>query len=345
MKQVAHAAALAAVLKVALPVPAFAQGAALEFERYLGRVGLTAAERASASAGTPVVKLLTTKNDRDVAVFGVIRLRVSHDTAVARTRQFEQWLPARGSKFGVFSSPPDIKDVRGVALPPSEYRDLRKCRRGDCDFKLPAYGMKWLVENVDWSASDAQAQADARVRTAMVNLASDYLAKGNKAMLTYDDRGGVRGADVFDSLLTQSTNLYQYAPELQRYLTDFPANKPANARDVLYWSDDRVPRLRPTLTLNHVVTYAPAAGLAVIAKKQIYASHYFEGGFELLALIDARSAPDSREAATYLVTVRRFRFDNLPGGILNIRGRVQEQMQATTQNDLSRDRGFIERTK
>lgn len=326
---------------MATPAAAIAQGNAAELDRYLTRIGLTAAERTAATTGSPVTKLLTTKNERDIAVFGIIRVRVPQDTAVARLRQTERWLASRGQTFGIFGTPPVARDVRNVSLQESEYKDLRKCRRGDCDFKLPATAMKWLVDKVDWSAPDAKAQADARVRTAMLNFAADYLSTGNKALVTFEDRGDVRAADIFDSLLTQSTDLYEYAPELQRYLREFPASKPANARDVLYWSDDRVPRLRPTLTINHLVTFEPAAGLAVIARKQIYASHYFEGAFELMAMVDASS---TQNPAAYLITVRRFRFDNLPGGILNIRGRVREQMTVVTGTDLVRDRAFVEQS-
>jgi hypothetical protein len=328
-----------ALIHLAIPVVSAAQGNAAALDRYLTRVGLTAAERTSVIGGKPIAKLLASRNERDVAVFGIIRVRVPQDTAVARMRQTERWLGSRGNQFGIFSTTPAARDVRGVSLEASEYRDLRKCRRGDCNFKLPATAMKWLVDKVDWSADDAKAQADARVRTAMLNFANDYLATGNKALVTFEDQGNVRAADVFDSLLTQSSDLYEYAPELQRYLRDFPANRPKDARDVLYWSDDRVPHLRPTLSINHLVTYSPVAGLTVIAKKQIYASHYFEGGFELIAIVDGGTPKDP---ATYLITVRRFRFDNLPGGILNIRGRVREQMTAVTSADLVRDRDFVE---
>ena len=82
--------------------------------------------------------------------------------------------------------------------------------------------------------------------------------------------------------------------------------------------------MRPTVRVNHVVVYAAPNGAAYIARKQIYASHYFEGELELLALFNA-GAPGA-PPATYLITVRRYRFDNLPGGILNVRGRVRSHM-------------------
>ena len=113
----------------------------------------------------------------------------------------------------------------------------------------------------------------------------------------------------------------------------------------MYWSEDRIRHMRPTLTVNHVVTYVPPSGTAFLAKKQLYASHYFEGGLELLA-VHANVGPSSSEAVStpnvYLVVVRRFRFDYLPGGLLNVRGRVRRQLLDKTRADLMRTRTAIE---
>jgi hypothetical protein len=201
--------------------------------------------------------------------------------------------------------------------------------------------METFAHELDWKSPDVKARLDARVRSALLQLIADYRARGNKAMVTYDDVGSVRSSDVFDALLAQSPELYDYAPELRRHLTDYPANPAPHARDVIYWSDDRMPRLRPTLTLNHLVAYSPAPGLTLVARKQIYASHYFEGAFELLGVVDAPGLASG--PGVYLITVRRYRFDNLPGGILNIRGRVRDAFLDQTRSDLERERAASEK--
>jgi len=43
-----------------------------------------------------------------------------------------------------------------------------------------------------------------------------------------------------------------------------------------------------------------------------------------------------------VLTVRRFRFDNLPGGLLNIRGRVRKQLVDATRADLERQRSSMQ---
>jgi hypothetical protein len=203
--------------------------------------------------------------------------------------------------------------------------------------------MKEFVEEVDWSSRDAKAQADERLRGGLLRLVTDYSSRGNAAMVTYDDVRGARSGDVFAVLLAQSTDLYEYAPGLQQYFADYPTELPDGARHFLYWSEDRLARLRPTLTVNHVVVYTPPmrpGGAAFIARKQIYANHYFEGAFELLAIVDASAA--AGEPGAYVLTVRRFRFDNLPGGLLNIRGRVRKQLVDATRADLERQRSSMQ---
>jgi hypothetical protein len=43
------------------------------------------------------------------------------------------------------------------------------------------------------------------------------------------------------------------------------------------------------------------------------------------------------------MTVHRFRFDALPGGLFNIRGRVRRQLVDATRADLERQRAAMQR--
>jgi hypothetical protein len=334
------------LVAVGRPASASAQDADPGLGQYLARMGISAKEREAASRGRAVARLLHTADNRDVAVIGIIGVNVPRHVAVAHVLDIERFLAASGSPAHRFATPPSPADVREAAFANDEYRALRDCRRGDCDFKLPASAMKGFAEQVDWSARDAKAQADARLRDGLLRLVTDYMMRGNEAMLTYDDGHGVNAADAFGALLAQFSDLYTPVPELQHYLTSYPANRPDGARDLVYWSEDRLPRLRPTLTVNHVVAYAPPAGAsagALVARKQIYASHYFEGALELLAVVGADGADGaSRAPGAYLLTVRRFRFDHLPGGLLNIRGRVRRQMVDATRADLERQRSSMQ---
>ena len=315
------------------PATAQAPGALIQ---YLHKMGLDDSQIASAASGRPVVNLLPAKNDRDVVAFGVIGVPVSAAEYMKHALDAGRLIGAGSPRFHIIADPATPADVRDVVFDSSEYRDLKTCQPGNCNFKLPASAMKSFREGVNWDAPDAKAQADARLQAGMLRLIGGYRSRGNAAMMTYDDNGGVRASDSFTALLAQSTELFEYAPPLQQYLTSYPANRPPGTREVLYWSNDHPPRLRPTLTLNHVVVYPSPSGTTLIARKQVYASHYFDGAFELLAVASAGS--DAGAAPIYLVTVRRVRFDNLPGGVMNVRGRVRDGLVDETRSRLQRDR-------
>jgi len=335
-----RASALSIVIGQLLVGSAAAQSPA-PVNQYLRKMGLDDSQIASAAAGQPIVKLMPAKSDRDVVVFGVIGVHVSSADYLKHALEPGRLIGAGAQRFHIISDPATSADVRDVVFDSSEYRDLKDCQKGNCNFKLPASAMKTFAEGVNWSAPDAKAQADARLQAGMLRLIEGYRSRGNDAMLTYDDQGGVRSGESFTTLLTQSADLYDYAPALQKYLTTYPANRPAGARDILYWSNDHLPHLRPTLTLDHLVVYPSSPGTTLIARKQIYASHYFDSAVEFLAVASAGTQPG--DTPTYLVTLRRFRFDNLPGGVLNVRGRVRDGVVAATRSSLERERSAAER--
>ena len=330
---------------VGTPATALAQSARPTLAQYLRSVGIDEQQRTAAARGRAVTRLVQTRDTRDVTVVGVIGVNVPADTVVARATDLETYLGGRGRRFHAFANPPSPADVRDVMFDESEYRGLRQCRRGDCDFKLTASAMTDFIERVDWSSRNAKAQADERLRGEILRLVTDYATRGNAAMPAYDDGAGVQSAASFADLVAQTADLYEAPPELQRYLSSYPADRPDGARDILYWSEERLPHLRPTLTVNHLVVYAPtgrATGPAFVARKQVYANHYFEAALELLAIVDGDQS--AGEPRTWLLTMRRFRFDALPGGFFNIRGRVRRGLLDAARADLDRQRAALDQT-
>src|SRR5882672_9906233 len=153
-------------------------------------------------------------------------------------------------------------------------------------------------------------------------------------MAIYDDRGNlnVHASEAFGAQLAESPYVYQTVPSLQSYLGNYPRGTlPAGAAEIVFWSEDVMPRLRPILSVTHLVVYTPPQlpGMTLAASKQIYANHYFEAAVDLTAVVD-------RNPGTYLVVLRRYRFDNLPGGILNIRGRAIGALRDQLTLDLRR---------
>jgi hypothetical protein len=303
-------------------------------------VRLDTSETAAVERGDVVVRVLPTQDQRDVAVFGVVRIGSGRDAYLRRMQAFRSWLrtPTR-TRFGVFADPATLADVDGLVVNRDDARDLRDCRPGDCTTKLSAVEMQRLQGLLDWSAGDLQPRVTALARQRLIDYVEQYRQLGNASMPVYDDRPSIRSSDAFSAVLAQSAFLSQTAPALAAYLKTFPRGRPAGLADVLYWSEDVVARLRPILSVTHLVMYTPPelSGTTVVASKQIYANHYFEAALEVRSAIDREVSGEP--ATTYLVVERRFRFDNLPrGGILNIRGRAVNGLRDQLLTDLRRER-------
>jgi hypothetical protein len=320
-------------------VPAHAQELPAGLAEFLhGPIGLDSAQVTAVRRGDPAVAVLDADLEREIAVFGIAAVAVSRDEYVRRVLDFsESTRPPTRRHFGIFSTPPNLDDVRDVAIIQRDVDELKTCRPGACVMKLPAAAMTRLREDIDWSAGDAQARVSAFARQALVEYVADYRARGDAALVVYDDRGNVRASEAFDDLLAKTPRLYQYVPALQRHLIGYPAVALPGAVEMLYWSEDALPRLRNVLSVTHLVVYAPPErpDLTLVAAKQIYANHYFEAAFDLSCFVD--TAADDAGHRGYLVVLRRFRVDQLSsGGPLNIRGRAVDAVRRQLLADLQR---------
>jgi hypothetical protein len=298
-------------------------------------IGFDAAELAAVERGEPVVKVLETRDRRDVAVFGIITAPVGREQYTRALRDFPASLrtPNR-TQLGVFSNPATASDVAAVTINSRDVAEMKNCKPGDCVVKLPATDMRRIHDQMNWSATDLQAQLNAYARRRLVEYVTDYRRRGDSAMAIYDDRGNlnVHASEAFAAQLAESPWVYQTVPSLQSYLANYPRGPlPADAAEIVFWSEDVLPRLRPILSVTHLVVYTPPElpGITLAAAKQIYADHYFEAAVDLTSAVE-------RGPGIYLVVLRRYRFDNLPGGILNIRGRAIGALRDQLTTDLRR---------
>jgi len=300
-------------------------------------IGFDAQQLAMVERGEPVVRVLETKDRRDVAVFGIITTPVAREQYVRALRDFTASLRTPGrTQLGIFSNPAVASDVAAVTINARDVADMKNCKPGDCVVKLPATDMRRIHDEMNWSASpsDLQTQLNAYARHRLVEYVTDYRTRGDSAMAIYDDRGNLnqRSSEAFAAQLAESPYVYENVPSLRKYLAAYPhGSLPAGAAEILFWSEDVLPRLRPILSVTHLVVYAPPElpSVTLVARKQIYANHYFETAVDLTCVID-------RDPGSYLLVLRRFRFDNLPGGILNIRGRAIGALRDQLALDLRR---------
>jgi hypothetical protein len=292
---------------------------------FTSTVHLDGGQLASLSRGDVVAKVLPTSLDRDVTVFAATHVSAPSAAFVERQRDVNSALhsPTR-TAGGVFGTPATETDVSQIAITTDDVGELRKCKPNECNFKLPTADMERLSATIDWSAPDAPARVAEYVRQRMIEYVNEYRQHGDSAMVVYGDNGNVSASDALLAMLSDSSFTPSGTATLLQRLTDYPRDSLRGATDIMFWSVDNLPHVRPILRITHEIIYAPPElpGVTIVANKQIYADHYFEAALDLLAAIDDTTAGDTRPGFT-LIAIRRYRFDHLPsGGLFNLRGRV-----------------------
>jgi hypothetical protein len=308
-------------------------------------IGLSSAQIDEARAGRVVTKVLDTKEKDEVALFGIVTVDVGREDFVQRVRDLPNYLRTPGrAAFGLFSTPATSADVASFVAEQSDLDAIKDCKPGDCDVKMPTVNIEQFRSAIDWSApATARTKVESLVRERSAVYVNRYRAGGTAAMVEYgDQKNAGRASDVFAALLAQSPYLYHYMPTFHDYLKAYPNGSLPGVTDAIYWATDKLPSLRPLLTLNHVSIYAPPnSALALVTTKQLYASHYFLGAFTLATVLDRPDAPNGK--GVYYIVVQRMRFDNLPsGGLLNIRGRVIGRMHDMLRADLTQRKSWLE---
>lgn len=268
---------------------------------------------ATLDRGRAVAKALDSLHPVELAVVGVVRLNVRPVFFLERFRDIAAFKKNEAVlQIGKFQLPLRLVDIEALTLDPEDIDALRKCKPASCGLKLPARMIERLRTDVSWSSPDYPKRANDLFRQMLVEYVNAYIEQGDPALVDYHDkRVPVRLAGEFRSLLRTSPYLSEYAPELFRYLAEFPREKPQGVEEFIYWSKERVSH-KPVISITHVMIYKVTRGntdSVVIASKQIYASHYFEGSLGLSVLVEAHGVPEG----AYLMYLNRSRVDLLHG--------------------------------
>jgi hypothetical protein len=327
-----------ALLSTTVPAPSAAQGMPPSLVQFVQEsIGLSVDQLGDANSGKPVVKALETPDRLEIAVFGVVRIDVPRSFYIRRAADFPSALrdPSR-LHFGVFSDPAVPSDASGFSLPHADVQDLASCRPGACRIKLSAEAMARAQAVIDLTSPSADSVASAYFRGRMLDYVTAYRARGDSALILYDDSPSrTAAAQVFDATLSHSSYMYEYAPSLERYLKNYPQDRPPDVAETLFWSEDDLPGLKPTLTITHEVVYTPPElpGTSVIASKLLYADHFLDGALNLRVAVDQVGIDAANAPSMYLVVLRRLHFDDLSGPF-NVRGRVISELRNRTETFL-----------
>jgi len=276
------------------------------------QAGFTASEINELEKGKVLVKLPRTEETREVAVFAVVQVDVPSNFFAERVRDIVSFSKSDHMlQVGKFSNPPRVEDLAALTFDKADIDSLRQCKPKKCDVKLPAASMRRFQKEIDWSLPSYHERATALWKEILIEYVRTYVREGNKALIEYNDKSdAVQLETEFTTLLQPAAYAYEYAPELQKYLEEFPYARPANTEDFVYWSKETF-GLKPVVSLTHLAIYKhrrPEGALALIASKGIYASHYLESSLGFTAFIESE-AP----ARSYLIYINRSRSDALRG--------------------------------
>lgn len=281
-----------------------AQSSLTEFQKILREKAAFADNDFDALArGETVAKILPAQDKREVVVTGLAPLQAPAEVFL---QSFRENLTRKSNaailEIGSFSSQPTIDDLRLLTFETRDLEDLKECVVGDCRLKLSAAMIERLHREVSWDAPDYQAQATELLKQMLVEYVRDYLARGDSALIKYNDKQDeVRLADEQRDL---------FASLGREVLPGVSLSKPGlpNVEQSIVWSKIKF-GLKPVFAINQITIYHGAREFGpqvLIVSKQIYANHYFDSSLALTALLNT-------SGTTYLVYENRSRADGLGG--------------------------------
>ena len=119
-----------------------------------------------------------------------------------------------------------------------------------------------------------------------------------------------------------------------------PKGRLEGAEDFFYWTKDKFGP-KPTISLYHLTLWQDSRrpDRALACAKRIYASHYFQAGLDLVALVDA---PPARRGF-YLMDLHRVRIDP-PTGMLSgvLLGKIRGGIEAAVTERLESAKALAE---
>ena len=285
-------------------------------------IKLDDAQLAATDRGEVVTKLLPTTDKAEVAAFGVVKVTGTPDALLRLAKDIQRFRKVpQIPEMGVFSTPPRVEDLRGLTHPPDDINALKSCKPGSCDVKLGTKGLG-MISKVNWSAPDAQGQAVGIFNQGIVEMATTYQQKGVDALGDVQDKKTAKQrAQEHRALLANSPYLATYVKEFNDYLTDYPYRKLAGVENVHYWAKDTF-GLKPVVSVYHLALFKSDRG-ALLASRQVAASHFFNAGLEIMAAVPAADG-----SGTYLLSLYRTRLDPPTGMLAGVlMGKVRDGVQ------------------
>jgi len=302
-----------------------AQHSVAEFHKILReKAAFDEIDFAALTQGQTVVSLLPAKDKREVAVFGLVGLQVPAEVFL---QSFRESMTRKSNpailEIGRFSSTPTLDDVQSLTIEDRDIDDLKECVVGDCAVKLSAVMIERFHKEMDWEAPDYRIRATQLMKLMLLDYVSDYLARGDVALIEYNDKSkGVQLAEEQRALMAASTYINNLLPDFPQHLKGIPKSGMSIVENAIVWSKIKF-GLKPVFAINHIMVYKREQGTGpqvLVASKQIYANHYFDSSLALTAFVNIPGA----SPGSYLFYENRSRADGLEGAFSKIKRGIVE---------------------
>jgi len=313
---------LAAMAAVAATAGVLRIGAqALDFDPAV-RAVLTGHLRFSANELSDLLRDRTVKHDLEshtpgeFGAAGAVRIHAPKTAFFEAVRDIVHFKRDQSVlQIGRFSDPPSIGDLAGLTVHNDDF-DATSCRVHDCGIRLPAEMIRRLPQEVDVNAPNAQEQAAAWFKRALLADVTAYVTGGPGRFLQYDDGDTPIGPlEEFEGVLAHMPEIGALVPGLPDHLARFPASRIADAEDFLYWSKEKF-GVAPFISVTHVtIVRRTLARTCVMTTRDVYSSRYIDASLALAIASDASVAADS----FVLVYANRARANALKGRLSGLR--------------------------
>jgi hypothetical protein len=293
--------ATAVLMSIGARPPGRTPGGSDPFEFLAPWVTVSRDDRARLDRGEVLTRTLSGK-DGQVAVFGATGLNAQPDALVAWTREIAQLKRSRFvSAIGRFSDPPS----------PSDLDAIRRCRPGACGVKLSAADIESLTAVIAAAGAEWRDAAQREFRRLLAEHVARYRAGGLAALPPPADRRNPRRREDALSAIVEQSPYLRELPDVVAWLTEYP-DADSGVESFFYWSKELYGQGRLVISVTHVGIVRPASNhqlpAVLVAGKQIFATHYFEGGLGLTMVLR-----DATKGTPYLAYINRSQVDMLRG--------------------------------
>jgi hypothetical protein len=296
---------------------------------------VTRDDLATVTRGQPLVRVVPSEDLTEVVTIAGVSLR-AHADVVARCAATPGCLRERAeSSCGRTGLLPDAAQFEGLSLDGRDLLELRSCRPGRCDLRLPEEAIRELAAEAP-KPKDSPGK-DVLFRRFLAGRARAYRELGHAGLSPYADRPeGNDPARGLELILGRPLPGLESEGELRAYLLDGTRARPASVIDEhLAWYREHVFR-KSVVSLEHVVVarrVTPEEDRVLVVTKKIYATHYFEAAVEVAEFVRRRGETEGRlvVAVRSRTDVRRSGFHFIERLLLRrlVKGRIATELSAS----------------